>query len=65
MAFLNDKQSLMLCGVMTAGIFIGGILDILSNFVVLTILTLIFFSIIINLLLSTKKFDEEIQNDSK
>ena len=65
MAFLNDKQSLMLCGVMTAGIFIGGILDILSNFVVLTILTLIFFSIIINLLLSKKKFDEEIQNDSK
>ena len=65
MAFLNDKQSLMLCGVMTAGIFIGGILDILSNFVVLTILTLIFFSIIINLLLSKKNFDEEIQNDSK
>jgi hypothetical protein len=31
---INDKQSLMLCGLLAAGLFISGILDILKNFVV-------------------------------
>jgi hypothetical protein len=59
MAFLNDKQSLILCGVMTVGIFVGGILEILGNFVVLTILTLIFFAIIINLFFFKTNSEEE------
>ncbi|MGE5944221.1 MAG: hypothetical protein ACM31G_07775 [Flavobacteriales bacterium] len=45
---LTDKQSLILCGLMAMGIFVTGILDILGNFVVLTILTIIFLAIVIN-----------------
>tara|TARA_R110000868_G_scaffold89459_2_gene248989 strand:+ start:1299 stop:1490 length:192 start_codon:yes stop_codon:yes gene_type:complete len=63
MAFLNDKQSLILCGVMTASIFVGGLLDILSNFVVLTVLTLIFLAIILNLFLIKKDSEEEKHNE--
>ncbi len=63
MAFLNSKQSLILCGVMSVSIFVGGILDILSNFVVLTVLTLIFFAIIINLFLIKKDSREEKHNE--
>jgi len=64
MAILNDKQSLILCGVMAGGIFVSGILEILNNFVVLTILTLVFFAIIINLfLIKETPSNEEEEND--
>ncbi|PKQ46320.1 hypothetical protein [Confluentibacter flavum] len=46
---LTDKQSLLLCGLMAMGIFVAGILSILGNFVVLTLLTIIFLAIVINL----------------
>lgn len=46
---LTDKQSLLLCGLMTALIFVAGILDIMGNFIVLTILSIIFLAIIVNL----------------
>ncbi len=46
---LTDKQSLILCGFMTAGVFIFGILDILDNFIILTILTLIYIAVVFNL----------------
>lgn len=49
MTMINDKQSLILCGAMAAGLFVGGILEILDNFIVLTLLTLVFATIIINL----------------
>ena len=64
---LSDKQSLILCGLMAGGIFIFGILDILNNFVVLTVLTLIFFTIIINLFYvkSKPEKDTEKQDHSK
>ncbi|MDO5969832.1 hypothetical protein Q4Q35_08430 [Flavivirga aquimarina] len=67
---LTDKQSLLLCGLTASGIFIAGILDILNNFIVLTILTLIFFAVIGNLLyikMNPKEDDKkelENQNDS-
>ncbi|WNH07848.1 hypothetical protein [Thalassobellus suaedae] len=64
MTILNDKQSLFLCGVMAGGIFVSGILEILTNFVVLTILTLVFFTIIINLFL-TKENSKEEEKDIK
>ncbi len=64
MAILNDKQSLILCGFMVGGIFVSGILKILSNFVVLTILTLIFFTIILNLFL-IKGNQEKKKNNIK
>ena len=46
---LTDKQSLILCGLMAMGIFVTGILNVLQNFIVLTILTIIFLAIIVNL----------------
>ncbi|MDO6760038.1 hypothetical protein Q4566_07485 [Tamlana sp. 2_MG-2023] len=52
---LSDKQSLILTIVMVAGIFTFGILEILDNFIVLTILTLIFSTVVINLILVQKK----------
>ncbi|MDO5977667.1 hypothetical protein [Flavivirga spongiicola] len=62
---LNDKQSLLLCGLMACGIFVAGILDILKNFIVLTLLTIIFLTIIANLFYSklNQKEDTENQND--
>ena len=51
---LNDKQSLILCGLMAGGIFVTGILDILNNFIVLTILTIIFIVIIVNVFYTHK-----------
>ena len=60
---LNDKQSLSLCGLMTVGLFVGGLLDILDNFILLTILTLIFLTIIINLFIIKSKPDTEEKKD--
>ncbi len=58
---LSNKQSLALCGLLAAGIFIFGILDVLDNFIVLTILTLVFFAIVINLFYSNSKRGQEEQ----
>jgi len=46
---LTDKQSLLLCGLITAIIFVAGILGIMSNFIVLTVLTIAFLTLIANL----------------
>ncbi|WP_298345196.1 hypothetical protein [uncultured Algibacter sp.] len=64
---LNDKQSLALTGVMVGGIFVFGILDILDNFVVLTLLTIIFFAVVINIFYSKYKSKDSTpeQNTSK
>ncbi|GAA3598762.1 hypothetical protein GCM10022396_15030 [Flavivirga amylovorans] len=64
---LTDKQSLLLCGLMAGGILVGGVLDILKNFIVLTILTIIFLTVVINLFYSkmTSKEDPENRNNSK
>ncbi len=65
---LTDKQSLLLCGLMAGGIFVTGILDILNNFIVLTVLTIIFLTIVGNLFYSkttNQKEDTENQNDSE
>jgi hypothetical protein len=64
---LNDRQSLILTGLMVSGIFVFGILDVLDNFVVLTVLTIVFFTIIINMFYSKFKSKEanQKQNDSK
>lgn len=56
---LNDKQSLILCGLLVGGIFITGILGIFSNFIVLTILTLAFLAIIVNIFISKTKKNEQ------
>jgi hypothetical protein len=58
---LSDKQSLILTGFMIGGIFIFGILEILQNFIVLTMLTIIFFTIILNMLYLKSKTKKETQ----
>ncbi len=60
---LNDKQSLLLCGVLAIGIFVTGILGVFSNFIVLTILTIIFLAIVVNLFLTHAKSKEDKQTD--
>jgi len=60
---LTNKQSLMLCGFMAISVFVTGVLDILDNFIVLTLLTLIFLAIIINLFFLKHHTKEE--NDEK
>lgn len=64
---LNDKQSLALTGLMVAGIFVFGILDVLDNFVVLTILTIVFFTVLLNMFYSRFKSEEikQEENNSK
>lgn len=47
---LNDKQTLILSGLMAGGIFVTGILEILDNFIVLTLITIVFLAVIINIL---------------
>lgn len=58
---LNDKQTLLLSGIMAGGIFIFGILNILENFVVLTVLTIVFFTILINMFYIKPKHKKDTQ----
>ncbi|WP_445737087.1 hypothetical protein [Mariniflexile sp.] len=62
---LNDKQSLILCGVVAVGIFVSGLLDILDNYVVKTILTIIFLLVIVNFFIVNSKSKNEGQKDLK
>lgn len=56
---LTDKQSLILCGFMAIGIFVAGVLDILDNFVILTLLTITFLAIVINLVAAKSFINKE------
>ena len=58
---LSNKQSIALTGFMVAGIFIFGVLDVLDNFMVLTVLTLVFFAIVINLIYTNFKSSDTSQ----
>lgn len=61
---LTDRQSLILCGLMAVGIFVGGLLNILDNFLMLTILTIIFLAILLNLFLQ-KRQKRSANNEKK
>lgn len=61
---LTDRQSLILCGLMAVGIFVGGLLNILDNFLMLTILTIIFLAILLNLFLQ-KRQKRSTNNEKK
>ncbi|WP_242134876.1 hypothetical protein [Aestuariivivens marinum] len=56
---LNDRQSLLLCGSLAAGLFITGVFNILDNFVVLTLLVLIYLLIVVNIVYTKRKYPEE------
>lgn len=51
---LTDKQTLILSGIMAGGIFVAGILEILNNFIVLTVLTLVFLAVVFNIFYANK-----------
>lgn len=48
---LTDKQSLLFCGLIIMVIFVAGMLNVLDNFIVLTMLSIGFLAIIVNLIL--------------
>ena len=52
---LTDKQSLILCGILATVIFVSGVLNILNNFIVLTVITIIFLTIVGNLVYTINK----------
>ena len=56
---LNDRQSLLLCGALAAGLFVTGVFDVLDNFVILTLLVLIYLLIIANIVYTKSKYFEE------
>jgi hypothetical protein len=62
---LTDKQSLLLCGLVALLIFVAGVLDILGNFIVLTILSIAFIAIVVNLFFGKHKEAENNQEHVK
>ncbi|KJD33273.1 hypothetical protein PW52_14620 [Tamlana sedimentorum] len=56
---LNNQQTLVVSGILACGFFVCGLLDILDNFIVLTVLTLLFFAIVINVFRSGFKNQNE------
>lgn len=60
---ISNKQSLLLCGIMAGGIFVSGVLEILNNYIVKTILTIIFSMIMLNIFIVYSKSKKEKQND--
>ncbi|MFI0428020.1 hypothetical protein [Mariniflexile sp. HMF6888] len=62
---LNDRQSLILCGVMVGGIFVSGILDVLDSYLIKTLLTIIFLMILTNFFMVYSKSKKEKQNKLK
>ena len=58
---LNDRQSLTLCGFVAIGFFVSGILNVLDNYFVKTILTIIFLVVVVNLFLVNTKSNKEEQ----
>ncbi len=57
---LTDKQTLILTGIMVGGIFVFGILEMLQNFIVLTVLTIIFFTVLINIVYQKPTSNKEL-----
>ena len=62
---LTDEQSLILCGIIAASIFITGILDILDNIFVLALLTLAFLAILINLFIWKHPIEAEEEEEEE
>ncbi|KJD33357.1 hypothetical protein PK35_05720 [Tamlana nanhaiensis] len=60
---LNNQQTLVVSGFLVGGFFACGLLDILDNFLVLTVLTLMFFAIAINVFRSgIKNQDQDLED---
>ena len=61
---LSSKQSLILCAFIVVGFCVSGALDILDNYVVITVLVLAFIAVVVNLFLhkDNDDKDEEVSN---
>ncbi|GAL78183.1 hypothetical protein JCM19274_4682 [Algibacter lectus] len=46
----DDKTSLILCGVLVAVIFCTGVLQVLDNYIVLTVISVLFLTILYNII---------------
>ncbi|MCR8668604.1 hypothetical protein NO995_12995 [Aestuariibaculum sp. M13] len=60
---LNDKQSLLLCGVLIGIYFVSGVLDILDNYAIKTLLAIIFLVIVANLVYVNSKTHRNNESD--
>ncbi|MCH4552488.1 hypothetical protein [Aestuariibaculum lutulentum] len=60
---LNDKQSLLLCGVLIGIYFVSGVLDILDNYAIKTLLAIIFLVIVANLVYVNSKIHRNNESD--
>ena len=49
---LTDKQSLLLCTLIVVAFFVGGILDILDNYVAMGIFTILILIVILNIIIT-------------
>ncbi|MDX1279121.1 hypothetical protein [Oceanihabitans sediminis] len=56
---LTDKQSLLLCGAIFSAFVIFGILDILSNYFLSSLLVIGFLLVIVNLIITKRTPEEE------
>jgi len=51
----SDKISLILCGVLVAVIFCTGVLQILDNYIVLTLISVLLLTIVYNILYTKQR----------
>jgi hypothetical protein len=58
---MNDKITLLATGILTLFFFITGLLDLLDHFLVKTVLFVLFFAIVVNIILAKSK-DEDKKN---
>ena len=52
--FLNNKQTLLLAGLVTLFFFLGGVFDVVNNFMVDLVLLVGFVCVIVNIILSVR-----------
>ncbi|MCF6295284.1 MAG: hypothetical protein L3J25_06310 [Flavobacteriaceae bacterium] len=62
---MNDKTSLLSTAVFTLFFFISGLLDIMSHFLVKTILFVGFFAIVVNIILVKSKGKDKKKTASR
>lgn len=56
---LSDRQSIILCGVFIGIFFICGILELLDNYAIKTVLAIIFIAILVNFIYTVKSKKEK------
>lgn len=56
---MNDKITLLATALFTAFFFVCGLLDIMNHFLVKTILFVLFFGIVVNIILVISKDDDK------